>query len=200
MATAFSIYAAAWLSFGLLHSLLALPSGRRALGRVAGDRHRLAYNLIATIHLAAVFALGMLAFSGNNPQLIPPWMAPVGWFAVAVGALTMLQAARAYDSGLFTGAVPTPPDSDAGDAEPLILHGWNARVRHPLYFAGLLILWGLAQTAFGLATALYGTVYILLGAMAEERKLLRRHGDAYRRYRERVPMLIPNPFRRPSAH
>ena len=35
------------------------------------------------------------------------------------------------------------------------------------------------------------TGYILLAVPLEERDLVTRHGDDYRRYRERVSMLIP---------
>jgi protein-S-isoprenylcysteine O-methyltransferase Ste14 len=35
------------------------------------------------------------------------------------------------------------------------------------------------------------TVYILIGALFEERKLLREFGEAYAEYRRRTPMLIP---------
>lgn len=185
------LYGLAWLSFAVPHSLLAVPGGRRVLGRIAGQRHRMAYNLIATVHLGLVFAAGLALFAGDNPRLIPLWLAPVGWAMVAAGGLVMLQAARAYDSGLFTGTTPTPPDGADADLEPLVVGGWNARVRHPLYFAGLLILWGLAQTAFGLATAIFATAYIVAGAWAEERKLEARYGQAYRRYRQAVPMLLP---------
>ena len=38
--------------------------------------------------------------------------------------------------------------------------------------------------------------YLVIGMRLEERKLLARYGDAYRRYRDAVPALIPHPWRR----
>ena len=72
--------------------------------------------------------------------------------------------------------------------------GLHARMRHPLYTAGLLILWGLASSEAGLATAVWGTLYFLIGARCEERRLITLFGDAYRDYRQRVPAFLPRLF------
>lgn len=48
-----------------------------------------------------------------------------------------------------------------------------------------------AQTEFALATAVWGSVYLLIGALYEERRLADRYGDAYVEYRRRVPAFIP---------
>jgi protein-S-isoprenylcysteine O-methyltransferase Ste14 len=42
-----------------------------------------------------------------------------------------------------------------------------------------------------LALILGLSIYILVGAYFEERKLLVEFGDAYSEYRQRTPMLIP---------
>ena len=44
-----------------------------------------------------------------------------------------------------------------------------------------------AHLVFALAT----TAYILIAIQWEERDLLQAHGEAYQRYREEVPKLIP---------
>jgi protein-S-isoprenylcysteine O-methyltransferase Ste14 len=39
------------------------------------------------------------------------------------------------------------------------------------------------------------TLYFFIGSQFEERKLIRYHGEQYRRYRELVPGLIPLPWK-----
>lgn len=65
-------------------------------------------------------------------------------------------------------------------------------VRHPMMTGMLLLLWCTPDMTVGHAQlAGLFSLYILAGTRLEERDLVRLFGDNYRRYRKRVPALVP---------
>ena len=70
-------------------------------------------------------------------------------------------------------------------------------VRHPLYTVGLIFIWLLTEmTVNRLALNIGLSLYLVVGALYEERKLVLEFGQAYQEYREQTPMLIP--WRKPA--
>jgi len=76
----------------------------------------------------------------------------------------------------------------------LNISGLNKYVRHPLYFATLLIVWGyffIRPTLMVLVIDCVISVYLVVGTKFEEKKLIAEFGEQYLQYKKRVPMLIP---------
>jgi len=116
------------------------------------------------------------------------------WGVSALGLLVLLLALRDYDLGRFAGTAQVRScrrGTDEPEDEPLHTGGFHAYVRHPLYTGAYLLVWGNAQDPLGLATAVWASAYLAVGTWFEERRLLALYGDAYARYRAKVPALIP---------
>ncbi len=188
------LYALAWLSFGIGHSLLAGARAKAALAPALRAYYRLAYNGFAALHIAAVWLFGRWLLAGTVGFALPG-AATGAMIALSVlGAAVLLLALRDYDLGRFAGTAQIRAHRQGRDEpedEPLHVGGWHAYIRHPLYAGAYLILWGNAQDPFGLATAIWGSAYLAIGTWFEERRLLALYGEDYRRYREKVPALMP---------
>ena len=190
--------ALAWLIYFGLHSLLASLPLKRWVAREhpAWMRgYRLFYNFSATLLLLPPL---LLTYAERGPWLWE-WTG-IGWWltnglAVAA-ALGFLWSLRWYDGSEFLGLRQWRRDLRAAeDQEGFHLSPLHRYVRHPWYSLGLVLVWTRDMDPAFLMTALMITFYFALGSRLEERKLLVYHGEIYRRYRRRVPGLIPIPWR-----
>ena len=187
-------YAFAWAVFGLTHSLLARPFVKDRLRGLFGPYYRLAYNLFAAAQIVAVLAVGWVLL-GNGPAFDRPGGADLVLGAVYLGGwVLMIAALSGYDLGRLSGleqirahrkGIVKPED------EPLRRDGLHRFVRHPAYAAGFLILWGQVMDPLTLATAVWGSLYLLIGSRFEERWLLSHYGEPYAAYRRKVPAFVP---------
>jgi protein-S-isoprenylcysteine O-methyltransferase Ste14 len=182
------------IGYYLLHSILAAESIKRLVSErfIAARYYRLIYNFLA------IFLLLPLAWWYQHIEsiLIFEWriLSYLGLLIAATGLILLFFAMRQYNLKEFVGTHQLKKNIDT--ANVLKTGGFNAYVRHPLYFSGLLILWGwflYQPTDAFLVVALISTVYLYLGTKLEEKKLLKVFGEAYWIYQQEVPMLLPLP-------
>ncbi len=182
------LYALAWLLFGAVHSGLAALPVKAWLAPRLGRWRRIAYNLVALASFAALAWAGAATLGRLAPFGLPAGLVAAMVVVHLAGWGILVASARYYDLGRLAGTAQWRGESED---EGLRRDGPHAWVRHPLYAGVTLILWGAAATPLGLATAVWGSLYLAVGTALEERKLVRLYGESYRDYRRRVPALLP---------
>jgi protein-S-isoprenylcysteine O-methyltransferase Ste14 len=85
-------------------------------------------------------------------------------------------------------------------SEEIKKSGLLALTRHPMYLALIIFLLCQTVTMADIVVNAILTVYVIIGTVLEEKKLVLEFGDAYRKYQQEVPMLIPFTQRRKLAH
>ncbi len=187
-----------WAAWGAAHSLLISPAWMRLVSarfpRLC-PWYRLGYNGLAVLTILPLLyfknALAGEMLLGWSGLLVIPRVLLLG------AALWLFWAgARAYDLKVVGGLAQLRSGCTfAGSpyAEDLRTSGILGRVRHPWYGGALLLLWTRtgAFDAAELITSLVLSLYVLIGARLEERKLVHVHGQAYRDYQRRTPMFFP---------
>jgi protein-S-isoprenylcysteine O-methyltransferase Ste14 len=187
------VIALAVAAYGVLHSLLASTGAKRwfriRLGPSVDRFYRLAYNLFAVVSFLPVLALLVWQPGAVVYQLGPPWIAIAvtgQLLSAALLGIGLLQT----DAWSFLGLRQLMGTSQAPSR--LVSTGLYRCVRHPLYTAGLLLVWLTPLMTSGLlALNLVLTVYVVAGSRLEERRLVAEFGADYREYQRRVPSLFP---------
>jgi protein-S-isoprenylcysteine O-methyltransferase Ste14 len=172
--------------WGIVHSILASNFAKDMLG--GASFYRLGYNVFAALSFAPILYLMKIL----PDQLV--YQVPAPWSLLMLGgqifaAIMLFVAFLQTDSLSFVGLRQLFETEKKG---ALVTRGLYRVVRHPLYTFGLLFIWLTSTGSQNSLTVYIGaTIYTLAGAYFEERKLLRKFGDAYAEYRRATPMLIP---------
>ena len=179
--------------FFVQHSLMVRLSFRQRLARIM-PKHFLdaAYAIVSGITLLAVVLLWQ-----DSRQII--WQASNGswWVARMIFLLVMAVgiwgalSLRGFDTfGLRP--IRHRFRAEASSSPVLVVQGAYRWVRHPLYFAVLLMIWSCpVLTVDRLLFNMLWTVWIVVGTVLEERDLTADFGNDYREYQRNVPMLFP---------
>jgi len=182
-----ALLALIWLAYFAFHSLLASLKIKRWVCEHHPDfmpAYRLTFNLIAVVLLAAPL---WFLYTGQKTMI---WQFD-GWLAwmmngIALLAITgFLISMRYYDGQEFLGLRQLKDhEKRIEDQENLHISPFHRYVRHPWYSFALMLI-----------SAVFMTLYFFLGSRMEEAKLKTYYGDVYKNYLDRVPGLVPLPWR-----
>ncbi len=187
------IVAFIWACWCVIHSLLnsdgliakALPPGSRIR-----PYYRIIYSLFAAITLVLAYCVtprenDMLLWKCSGPLLV---VQGVIWaIALSIGYLSF----RLISIWDFLGLKALGLGRNKRKSDRLITSGIYGEIRHPQFLAVLLLLWTRDLSLTGLVINIILSLYLLVGARIEEKRLVGKFGDEYREYMSRVPRFIP---------
>lgn len=181
--------------FAMAHSILAIPSFKRWFTARSSHLRRF-YRLYYNIVSLALFGWVMSAY-GNTAVL---YVVPGVWSLVLYGMqlvflVVLCVCVSQTGTAEFLGiAGPTQEDMKT---HRLIISGLYRVVRHPLYlFSILFLISNPVISVRWLLLTVISTMYFIVGALIEERRLLKEFGSYYQAYQRTVPFILPRLFTR----
>jgi len=182
-------------AFAIQHSVMARPAFKAAWTRlVSPSIERSIYVLVSSLLLLLLFwqwrplpqTIWEVHGATSAVLMVLFWL---GWLVVLLSTFMISH----FD--LFgLRQVLLNMQGKAYALPPFTTRGFYRFVRHPIMIGFIVAFWAAPAMTLGhLIFALATTGYILIGIQFEEHDLANALGDAYRQYREKVPMLLPWP-------
>lgn len=193
MITSHVILAVGWTLFCALHSVLASSRFKKFASDKLGTQYKF-YRLYYTLFAFASFAAILLyQLSINSSKIFIPTNATlVAGIVITLLGLTIMSICIVKYFLQVSGLKDLIENRTNNE---LMITGIHKIVRHPLYSGTFVFIWGLL-VIFPVISLLIAntiiTIYTLIGLRFEEKKLEKEFGDAYKTYKQKVPMIIPN--------
>ena len=187
-----------WTIWCAIHSGMISLTVNRCLKNRSGSYYkyyRLFYNLVALITIVPVI---LYSLSIKSPVLFR-WQGYMIIFQIALFIIVvalLISGGLKYDLLQFLGIKQIQSGesqatlSQSGDIDT---SGILSFTRHPWYLAAIIFLW-IVHREISVSTLIVNTVltiYLVIGTILEEKKLIIELGDQYRDYIESVSMLFP---------
>ena len=187
-----------WTVYCLVHSVLISVTVTDFLRRVLGDRYRF-YRLIFNTFSAGTLVL-LILYSHSARFKAEPLFTWEGYMRIvqscliALATALVLTSARHYSMLQFLGIPQILHGRSKGamtESGKLDSSGILGVVRHPWYLAVFILLWTSDLNLAGVTINIVLSVYLVIGTLLEERKLVLEFGDKYKLYQHQVSMFIP---------
>ncbi|HET9413561.1 MAG TPA: NnrU family protein [Pseudolabrys sp.] len=180
--------------FALQHSVMARPQFKAWWTTIVPKSvERSTYVLLASLALALVFwqwrPIPGVVWEVKEPTLAAflLYLGLFGWVLVFISTF-MINHFELFGLHQVANNLAGKPMPPMKFKTPML---YNV-VRHPIYLGFIIFVWATpVMTAGHLLFAAVVTTYIFVGIALEEHDLIAVFGDEYRRYRQRVAMIVP---------
>lgn len=187
-----------WIVWCAIHSGMISVTATEFFKRRLGTHYRfyrLFFNLVAVATIIPV----ILYAQSIEQQVFFRWEGLLIVFQVlllALAGLLFFAGARHYDLLQFSGFRQIMTGASHGvltETGQLNTSGLLGVTRHPWYLATVMLIWAdyRSFTMSTLVTNVVLTVYLVMGTVLEERKLVMELGEAYHEYQKKVSMIFP---------